>query len=100
MLKTREWNILDYLKTEKDVQRYLELAFAEGDAEYIVAALGNAARARKLMSKAAKQAKVTREGLYKSLSKNGTPAFSTVMTVVNSLGYKLTLTPAKACLTP
>jgi probable addiction module antidote protein len=46
------------------------------------------------MPKAAKKAGVTREGLYKSLSKNGAPAFSTVMNVVNSLGYKLTLSPA------
>jgi probable addiction module antidote protein len=96
MLKIRTWNILDYLKTEKDVQRYLEVAFAEGDPEYIVAALGNAAKARKLMPTAAKKAGVTREGLYKSLSKNGAPAFSTVMNVVNSLGYKLTLAPVKA----
>ncbi|GBR74552.1 antitoxin [Candidatus Termititenax aidoneus] len=94
MLKTRTWNILDYLKTEKDVQRYLEVAFAEGNSEYIITALGNAAKARKLMSKAAKKAGVTREGLYKSLAKNGAPAFSTVMNVVNSLGYKLTLARA------
>ncbi|GBR77178.1 transcriptional regulator XRE family [Candidatus Termititenax persephonae] len=94
MLKTREWDVLNYLGTEKDVQRYLKVALETGEPDYIVAALGNAAKARRLMGKAAKKAGVTREGLYKSLSKKGTPGFGTVLSVINSLGYKLTLVPA------
>ncbi|GBR74775.1 antitoxin [Candidatus Termititenax aidoneus] len=94
MLKIKKFDIYEHLKTEKAVQGFLQAAFAENDPDFVVEALGIAAKARKLMSKAAKKAGVTREGLYKSLAKNGAPAFSTVMNVVNSLGYKLTLARA------
>ncbi|MDR1453440.1 MAG: putative addiction module antidote protein [Candidatus Margulisbacteria bacterium] len=94
MLKVSEWNLMDYLKTEKDIQGYLEAAFAEDDAQYMVRALGNAAKARRLMSKAAKKAGVARESLYRSLSKTGKPQFSTVVSVIHSLGYRLALTRA------
>jgi probable addiction module antidote protein len=93
MLKTKKFDIYEHLETEKDVEGFLEAAFAENDPEFIIEALGIAAKARKIMSKAAKRAGVTREGLYKSLSKNGTPAFETVLNVVNSFGYKLALVP-------
>ncbi|GBR77602.1 helix turn helix XRE family-like proteins [Candidatus Termititenax dinenymphae] len=95
MIKFTKWDILDYLKTEDDVNRYLAVAFEEGDPDFITVALGDAAKARGLMSKAAKKAGVARESLYHSLSKKGSPGFKTVMSVVNSLGYKLTLVPAK-----
>jgi len=41
------------------------------------------------MSKVAAQAGVTRASLYKSLSQNGNPQFSTINKIVNALGCKL-----------
>jgi len=88
-MKITKWDIVDHLKTEKDIAEFLETAFEEGDAEFIPMALGAVARARKLMSKAAKHAGVGRESLYHSLSKGGNPEFKTVFSVMNTLGYKL-----------
>jgi probable addiction module antidote protein len=94
MLKTKKWDILNYLKTEDDIEHYLNAAFAEGDPEFAAVALGDAAKARKLMRKVAKKAGVARESLYQSLSKEGSPQFKTIMSVVDSLGFKLKVVPA------
>jgi probable addiction module antidote protein len=93
MLKTTKFDIVNYLKTEKDIQEYLEVFLEEGDYEHIPLALADIARARKVMTKAAKAAGVSRTSLYQSLSEDGHPAFETVAKVAQSLGYKLTLVP-------
>jgi len=95
MIKTKRWNILDHLKSEKDIKRYLDAAFEEGDPVLIAAALGDVAKARKVMSRAAKRAGIARESIYQSLSKKGKPQFSTILSVINSLGYQLTVIPHK-----
>lgn len=53
---------------------------------------GNIAKARG-MAQVAKDAGVGRESLYKSLSENGNPSFSTIMKVVHSLGGRITIEP-------
>ena len=45
------------------------------------------------MTETAKEAGITREGLYKALSPNGNPTFSTVWNVLHAIGYTLTPTP-------
>jgi probable addiction module antidote protein len=44
--KTRKYDTANYLRDDKDMVAYLEAAFAEGDAAFIAAALGDIARAR------------------------------------------------------
>ena len=92
MLKTKKFEVLDYLKNEKDIEEYLNVILEEGDYEFLPVALADIARARKAMTKVAKAAGVTRTNLYQSLSEKGRPAFDTVAKVANSLGYKITLT--------
>ena len=93
MLKTKKFDVIDYLKTEKDINEYLNVVIAEKDYKYLPVALADIARARKAMSVAAKAAGVTRTNLYQSLSEEGHPAFETVAKVAHSLGYKITLVP-------
>jgi probable addiction module antidote protein len=93
MLKTRKFDILDYLKTEKDITEYLNVVLDEEDYQFLPVALADIARARKVMSAAARAAGVTRTNLYQSLSEEGHPAFDTVAKVARSLGYKITLVP-------
>ncbi|XKM42919.1 addiction module antidote protein [Rhizobium ruizarguesonis] len=69
----------------------MEDAFESGDAGYIAHALGVVAKARG-MSRVARDAGVTREALYKSLSEKGDPKLSTLIGVAAALGYKLTAT--------
>ena len=91
MQKTKKFDVIDYLKTEEDIKEYLDVVLEEKDYTYLPVALADIARARKAMTAAAKAAGVTRTNLYKSLSKEGRPAFDTVAKVAHSLGYKITL---------
>ena len=93
MLKTRKFDILDHLKTEEAIEAYLNVTLEEGDYQFLPIALADIARARKVMTSAAKAAGVTRTSLYQSLSENGRPAFETVAKVANSLGYRIALVP-------
>ncbi|MCL2138812.1 MAG: putative addiction module antidote protein [Treponema sp.] len=90
MLKTKKFDVTDYLKTEEEISAYLNAFYEDGDYKYIPAALAEIARARKAMAVAAKAAGVTRTNLYQSLSAEGRPAFDTVAKVAHSLGYKIT----------
>ncbi|MCK9992356.1 MAG: hypothetical protein Dbin4_00876 [Alphaproteobacteria bacterium] len=93
-LKTTVWDAAEYLKSDEDIAAYLEAAFEENDPALIAAALGDVARARG-MTQIAREAGVGRESLYKALSKDGNPEFSTVLKVMAALGLKLTAAPAK-----
>ena len=55
------------------------------------AALNDIARTRN-MTQLAREAGMTREGLYKALSENGNPSFTTVLRITRALGMKLRIT--------
>jgi len=93
MLKTKKFEVIDYLKTEKDIEDYLNVVLEDKDYQFLPVALADIARARKAMTSVAKAAGVTRTNLYQSLSEDGHPAFETVAKVADSLGYKIILVP-------
>ncbi len=88
------WDAADYLKSEEDMAAYLQACIEEApdDPALIAAALGDVARARGMVQ-LAKETGLTREGLYKALSKDGNPNFGTVLKVLHALGLKITLQP-------
>ncbi|MDR2261768.1 MAG: putative addiction module antidote protein [Azoarcus sp.] len=90
-----QWDVADYLKNEKDIQGYLDACFEEdpGDGSLIRAALGDIARVRS-MTKLARDTGLAREGLYRALSADGNPEFSTILKVTRALGLKLTVARA------
>lgn len=58
------------------------------DAAGIARALGALARA-KGMSQVAKDAGLSREGLYRALSEDGNPSLTTVLKLISALGIRL-----------
>lgn len=88
--KFSRWDVVDELKTDEDMALYLDACVEEdpGDGSLIRAALGDIARA-KGMSQLARDTGLAREGLYKALSADGNPEFSTIMKVIKALGLKL-----------
>ena len=86
--KTSIWDAAEHLKTEADIVAYLEAALEENDPRLITAALGDIARA-KGMTQIARKTGLGRESLYKALSPEGNPEFSTVLKVVQALGLQL-----------
>jgi probable addiction module antidote protein len=86
----KKYDVVEYLKTDEEMALYLEACFEEAgdDAAFIAAALGDIARA-KSMSDIAATTGLTREGLYRTLSKGGNPSFSAILKVMKALGLKL-----------
>lgn len=91
-IKTTRWDSAEFLETHEDIQLYLEACIEEAgdDPAFIVHALGVIARAKN-MSQLARDTGLSREGLYKALSPEGNPTFSTVAKVAKALGLQLTV---------
>ena len=87
------WDAADSLRTKDDIRFYLEAAAEEdpGDGSLIRAALSDVARSQG-MSRLAREIGMTREGLYKALSENGNPSFTTIMRITRALGMQLRIT--------
>ena len=87
------WDALDHLRTDEDLRLYLEACAEEdpGDGSLIRAALNDIARAGNV-SALARDAGLTREGLYKALSADGNPSFATVLKITKALGMRLQIT--------
>ena len=88
--KTMTYDVADRLRTPEEMALYLDACIEEsdGDAAFIAKALGDIARAQG-MTRVAADAGLSRESLYKSLSGERVPDFSTVLKVMKSLGLKL-----------
>jgi probable addiction module antidote protein len=88
--ETVEYDVAQQLRNPAEMAAYLDawLAEAPDDAPGIARALGDIARA-KGMSQVARDAGLSRESLYKALSENGNPSFSTILKVARALGLRL-----------
>ena len=92
-IKTVPWDSAAALRSNEEIAAYIDAVLEEGDPALLSHALGVVARA-KGMTDLAKAAGLGRESLYKSLSSDGNPSFSTVVKVLSALGVKLHATPA------
>ncbi len=86
--KTREFDIANYLSSQKLITEYINQVLADGDTDELLEAIGHIARARS-MTRVAKETGLQRESLYKSLKAGANPKFDTVVKVLNSFGVKL-----------
>jgi probable addiction module antidote protein len=86
-----KWDSAEHLKTDEDMAAYLEAALDDDDPALVAAALGDIARA-KGVTDIAKETGLAHESLYKALSPEGKPEFSTVLKVVKALGLRLRAT--------
>ncbi len=68
----------------------VEIFQEDGDPSLITAALCDIARSGN-MSQLARDAGMTRAGLYKALSPNGNPGFATIFKVARAMGLKITI---------
>lgn len=87
-MKLTTFDAAQHLKTNQEMAVYLDEMLSENDPAMITHALGVIARA-KGMTQLAKETGVSREGLYKALSSDGNPEFSTVLKVIKALGLTL-----------
>ena len=93
-IKTRPFDMANYLGSEEDVAEYLGQVLAEGDPAELAAALGDIARARG-MTQLARDTGLSRESLYKSLSGERARSTDTLFKVMKALGFGLKVQLAK-----
>ena len=88
-----KWDVTEHLRTREDARLYLEACADEdpGDGSLVRAALNDIARAGN-MSQLARDAGMSREGLYKALSEDGNPSFATVTRIARALGLQVRIT--------
>lgn len=88
------WDAADYLNSQEDIALYLDemlkIAREDNAPELFIQALGDVTRV-KGMSEAAREIKVSRESLYKSLSEKGNPSFSTIFKILDFLNLTLSI---------
>lgn len=87
--ETLPYDVVNYLKTRRDMQGYLDASLIEApeDSEGFAHVLGDVARAVG-MTEVARQTGLGRESLYKSLNEDGNPSFATVMKVMAAVGVQ------------
>lgn len=87
----RAYDPTDYLTDKKDYILYLQACFEEdpGDGSLIRSAMLDIAKAQG-MAEVARKSGLSREGLYKALSPEGNPGFTTISHILKALGLQLT----------
>lgn len=78
-----------YLTDDAAVAEYMTAVLETDDADLLLLALSDVARARG-MAQVAKDAGLGRESLYKALAPGAKPRFDTVLKVAKALGVRLT----------
>lgn len=91
----RPFDISEYLEDEDTIAEYLNVTLEENDPALLACALGNVVQAR-CMTEIARQAGLSREGLYKELSGERVPSTETLLKVIQALGFKLSVLKAKS----
>ncbi len=88
MTKFSKFDRSDYINSPEQASEYLQVMFNENGLEGFYKALGDVAKA-KGMSNISEETKLGRESLYKALSENGNPKFSTVAKTLESLNINM-----------
>jgi probable addiction module antidote protein len=83
----------DHLQSSEECAAYLQACFAEApdDPAFIAAAMGEFVRANLRVADVARDAGMSREGVYKALSKDGNPSFASVVKIMKAMGVSLTV---------
>ena len=94
-VRLSRYDVADHLRSPEEMATYLDAWLDEfpDDVSGIVRAVGDIARA-KGMTQVAKDAGLSRESLYRSLSEEGNPSFSTILKVLRSVGLRLSVSVA------
>ncbi len=89
--KEYEESLVESLKDPKEAAAYLNAHLTDDTSEALfLLALRDVAKAHGF-SEIASQAALGRESLYKTLSKNGNPKFSTLKSLLKVFGLKITI---------
>ena len=93
-LKLKKWDVTEHMDNKEFISEYLKASFESGDISEITRALRDVTRARNI-TELAKKMRISRQGLYKTLSENSNPEFATIQKLITALGLQMSITLPK-----
>jgi probable addiction module antidote protein len=90
----KPFEVAQYLDSEELIAEYLSVAMEDPDPAHFLQAFSEVAKARG-MTQLAKDAGLSRESLYKTLSVGSHPRFETVLKLMHALGVTFKAIPQK-----
>jgi probable addiction module antidote protein len=90
---TYQEDLIETLKDPREAAAYLNAAMEEGDRELFLLALRNVAEANGGMAAVSEKSKLNRESMYRMLSKKGNPEIKSILTLLHSMGLKMSIEP-------
>lgn len=86
--------LLEDLQDEEEAIAYLQVASMDEDPRIFLLALKNVITAQKgNMSELAKEINLNRENLYRMLSEKGNPRYTNLISLLHSVGLRLSVEP-------
>ena len=89
--------VLEKMKDPQEAAEYLRHSLDEyvkdGNTEAFLLAVRTVAEAQGGMTKLSRHAELNRQTLYRTLSKKGNPRINTLRSILNSLGFRLSIEP-------
>jgi probable addiction module antidote protein len=92
---TYQEDLIESLKDPLEAAAYLSAAMEEGDRELFLLALRNVVEANGGMAAVSAKAKLNRESMYRMLSKKGNPEIKSILTLLHSMGLKMSIEPKR-----
>jgi len=90
---TYQEDLIEALKDPREAAAYLNAAMEEDDRAVFLLALRNVAEAHGGLASVAGKARLNRENLYRILSEKGNPEIKSLLSLLRSMGLKLTVEP-------
>ena len=84
-------DLIEALKDHREAAEYLNAAIEDGDKEVFLLAMRNVALAHGGMAAMAKKARMSRESLYRMLSKKGNPELKSILNLLHIVGLKISI---------
>ena len=88
---SRPFRAADHLQSEAEVAAYIEAMLEDGDARAVPVALRTVAESVGGMTALARKTGLSRETLYRTLSKRGNPRLDTLAAILAAFGLRLTV---------
>ena len=86
--------LLQDLQDPEEASLYLNEALKDEDPRVFLLALKNVCEAQgEVMASLARQTKISRENLYRILSKKGNPKLNNVVSLLSAVGFQLSVSP-------
>lgn len=89
--KNYKESLLKDLQDPREALGYLSAALEDPDKRVFLLALRDVAEAHGGMTRLARLTKISREHIYRMLSKQGNPELKTLMALIEALGFKFSL---------